>query len=49
MHLVGVVTRIYYDARSPERQIQKRDTSLSTTKNEIVKILFSREAAIIKA
>jgi len=24
MHLVGFIIRIYHDARSPERQIQKR-------------------------
>jgi hypothetical protein len=26
VHLVGFVIRIYHDARSPERQIQKKET-----------------------
>ena len=35
MHLVGFIIRIYHDARSPERQTHKRETSTAPVGHEL--------------
>ena len=36
MHLVGLIIRIYHDARSPERQTQKTVKSVQVTPRGVV-------------